>query len=67
MLVLRRKQGEVIVINGVIKIYVLAVEGDRVKMGFDAPPDVIIVRQELIDEEHNAAQHIASENPATIK
>ncbi|HKD75892.1 MAG TPA: carbon storage regulator [Ktedonobacterales bacterium] len=50
MLVLRRKAGEAIVLNGVIKIYVLAVEGERVKLGIDAPPDVVIVRQELLDD-----------------
>jgi carbon storage regulator len=50
MLVLRRKQGEAIVLNQVIVIRVLGVEGDRVKLGIDAPPDVIVVREELLDE-----------------
>jgi carbon storage regulator len=50
MLVLRRKAGEAIVLNGVIRIYVLAIEGERVKLGIDAPPDVVIVRQELLDD-----------------
>ncbi len=49
MLVLRRKAGEAIVLNQVIKIRVLGVEGDRVKLGIDAPPDVIVVREELLD------------------
>ncbi len=53
MLVLRRKAGEAIVLNGVIKIYVLAVEGERVKLGIEAPPDVVIVRQELLDDLSN--------------
>lgn len=47
MLVLRRKTHEAIVLNGVITIRVLGVEGDRVKLGIDAPPDVIVVRDEL--------------------
>jgi len=50
MLVLRRKAGEAIVLNQVIVIRILGVEGDRVKIGIDAPPDVIVVREELIDE-----------------
>jgi len=50
MLVLRRKAGEAIVLNQVIIIRVLGVEGDRVKLGIDAPPDVIVVREELLDE-----------------
>jgi carbon storage regulator len=50
ILVLRRKSGEVIAINGgVIRIIVLNVEGDRVKLGIEAPPDVVIVREELLD------------------
>jgi carbon storage regulator len=48
MLVLRRKVGESIVIAGVINISVLAVEGERVKIGISAPPDVTIVREELL-------------------
>lgn len=51
MLVLRRKAGEAIVLNQVIVIRVLAVEGDRVKLGIDAPPDVIIVRDELLNDQ----------------
>jgi len=53
MLVLLRKAGEAIVLNGIIHIYVLAVEGERVKLGIDAPPDVIIVRQELLNESND--------------
>ena len=48
MLVLRRKVGESIILNGVISISVLAVEGERVKIGINAPPDVTIVREELL-------------------
>ncbi len=48
MLVLRRKAGETIVLDGVISISVLAVEGERVKIGIVAPPDVTIVREELL-------------------
>lgn len=48
MLVLRRKVGESIVLADVINISVLAVEGERVKIGISAPPDVTIVREELL-------------------
>ena len=48
MLVLRRKVGESIILDGVISISVLAVEGERVKIGINAPPDVTIVRKELL-------------------
>jgi carbon storage regulator len=48
MLVLRRKVGETIVLDGVISVSVLAVEGERVKLGITAPIDVTIVREELL-------------------
>lgn len=48
MLVLRRKVGESIILAGAIHISVLAVEGERVKIGISAPPDVTIVREELL-------------------
>lgn len=61
MLVLRRKAGESIVVDGNITISVLAVEGERVKIGIGAPPDVSIVREELI-----VRQEIAHPVPTTI-
>lgn len=51
MLVLRRKAGEAIVLNGSITIHVLAVEGERVKLGISAPPEVVIVRSELLENQ----------------
>jgi carbon storage regulator len=48
MLVLRRKVGESLVIAQTITLSVLAVEGERVKLGIQAPDAVPIVRQELL-------------------
>src|SRR5581483_6798286 len=48
MLVLRRKVGESIILDGVISVSVLAVEGERVKIGITAPTEVSIVREELL-------------------
>ena len=48
MLVLRRNVGESIILDGVICVSVLAVEGERVKIGINAPPDVTILRKELL-------------------
>jgi carbon storage regulator CsrA len=49
-LVLRRKADQTIVLNGVITIRILAIEPGKVKLRVDAPPDVIVVRGELLDE-----------------
>ena len=47
MLVLSRKNGECINIGGDIEVKVLDVRGGRVRLGFSAPPDVNIQRQEI--------------------
>lgn len=64
MLVLRRKAGEAIVLNQVIVIRVLNVEGDRVKLGIDAPPDVIVVREELIADANHSSVLIPTQGNA---
>jgi carbon storage regulator len=53
MLVLSRKCGEIIQIANDIKITVVEVRGNRVKIGIEAPTSYSIVRGEL--EEHPAA------------
>jgi carbon storage regulator CsrA len=47
--VLSRKIGEEIVIAGNIKVRVVAVQGDRVRVGVEAPPHVPVDRQEIHD------------------
>ena len=47
MLVLSRKCGEELVIGRNITVTVLAVQGDRVKLGVAAPGEVPIHRQEV--------------------
>lgn len=47
MLVLSRRPGEQIQIDGHITVTVLDVEGKRIRLGIDAPREVPIVRTEL--------------------
>jgi carbon storage regulator len=47
MLVLSRKVGTSIVINGNIKVTITSISGIRVKLGIEAPEDVLIRRDEL--------------------
>ena len=62
MLVLRRKIGESIILDGVISVSVLAVEGERVKIGITAPPEVTIVREELLKN----APDLPKQNTAAV-
>jgi len=48
-LIVRRKPGQNIVISGGITIQVLEVAGRRVKLGISAPPEIKIVREELLE------------------
>jgi carbon storage regulator len=48
MLVLTRKAGERIVIDDNIIVEVLEVQGNRVRLGIQAPQGVPILRQELL-------------------
>jgi carbon storage regulator len=57
MLVLGRRPGESLVIDGDIRITILEVEGERVRIGIDAPRSVPIVRQELYDAVHAENLH----------
>lgn len=50
MLVLTRKSGEGILIGKDIMLRVLEIEGDRVKIGIDAPREMKVLRLELYQE-----------------
>ena len=49
MLVLSRKVGESIVIDGRIVVQIMRVDGDTVKVGIAAPIEVPVHRQEVYD------------------
>ena len=55
MLVLTRKVGERIVIDDSIIVEVLEVQGNRVRIGIQAPQGVTILRQELLSRGQPAA------------
>jgi len=50
MLVLARKLGESIVIADNIVVKVVSIENGVVKLGIDAPREISIIRNELIEE-----------------
>lgn len=63
MLVLSRKTGEGIALDHDIEIEVLAIEGDRVRIGIKAPKEMRIFRKELLVETIDLNRE-ASKTPA---
>ncbi|GLH64276.1 carbon storage regulator CsrA [Parageobacillus sp. G301] len=62
MLVLTRRLKEAIQIGDDIEINVLAISGDQVKLGINAPKHVEVHRKEVylaIQTENNAASHVS--------
>ncbi|WP_300493312.1 carbon storage regulator CsrA [uncultured Methylophaga sp.] len=47
MLILTRRIGEVLVIDEDIKVYILGIKGNQVRIGIDAPDDISVHREEI--------------------
>lgn len=63
MLVLTRKVGEQIIIGDNIRVRVLSIQGNQVRLGFEAPASVSIQRQELLycmDQSDDSTKPISS-------
>lgn len=68
MLILSRKPGESIVIAGNIRVKVMRVEGDVVKIGVDAPTSIQVHRQEVYEEiQRNNQQALVQQSTALPK
>ncbi len=60
MLILTRREDEKILIGDNIILQVLGIEGNRVRLGLDAPKDIAILREEI----HGRYTNDASNDPA---
>ncbi len=63
MLVLTRKVDEQIIIDGNICITIVAIRGDRVRLGITAPRETVVDRQEI--HERRSAQRGALKPPSS--
>jgi len=59
VLVLSRKPGEAIRIGGTLMVRVVSVSGGRVRLAIDAPADVPVHREEIIERIADANQAAA--------
>lgn len=50
MLVLRRKKNESIIIDGQIEITILEIDGDQIKLGIEAPKEIEVIRNEILEK-----------------
>jgi len=62
MLVLSRQSDETIIIGDNIRITIVEVRGDKVRIGIDAPRDVSVHRQEIYDAIRRDAEKAAHPN-----
>jgi len=49
MLILTRAVGEIITIRDDIRVHILAVKGAQVRLGIEAPKDIAVLREEIIE------------------
>ena len=66
MLILSRKSGETVVIDGRIRVKIIRVEGDVVKIGIEAPADISVHRQEIYDEIQRSNQEAATPDQPVV-
>ena len=64
MLILTRKVEQGIVIDGNIVLRILSVEGERVRIGVEAPRSIAVLREELLTEVADANQAAAARHGA---
>lgn len=66
MLILSRKKGEAVLINGDTEITILEISGDKVRVGINAPKEVSVLRSELKKTEEQNKSAAASVSPEVL-
>jgi carbon storage regulator len=66
MLVLSRKINESIIIAGGIKVTVVKIDGNKVRLAFEAPPEVSILREELHNLKKEFDLPVEADEPALM-
>ena len=64
MLVLSRKKDESIIINDHIRVTIVEIRGDKVRLGIDAPKEVTVHRREVYEAIQNQLKN--QEDPSGV-
>jgi carbon storage regulator len=67
VLILSRKAGEGVIIDGNLRITVLATDGRTIRLGIDAPPSVRILRSEIVEMIERETVSARASDPALLK
>lgn len=62
MLVLSRKVGERVLIGDQIAVTIVRIQGGGVRLGIEAPPNLVVVRAELKDRAEQETGHTTAKN-----
>ena len=66
MLILTRRVGEALMVGDDTKIVVLGVKGSQIRLGINAPKDIVVHREEIYDkiQSEDVSVNIESKNNA---
>jgi carbon storage regulator len=66
MLVLSRKVGEAIVIGGGVRVTITSINGNKVRIGVEAPPEVRVDREEVARRVREFAEETTADEPVAV-
>jgi carbon storage regulator len=66
VLILTRRIGETLVIGNDVKVTVLAVKGNQVRIGVDAPKEVPVHREEIYQRIQQEQSQVAATAPGKV-
>jgi len=62
MLILTRRVGEALMVGDETKIVVLGVKGSQIRLGINAPKDIVVHREEIYDKIHSKGDSVDIES-----
>ena len=67
MLILTRRVGEALMVGDETKIVVLGVKGSQIRLGINAPKNIVVHREEIYDKIHSKDDSVDIESESNAK